>query len=166
MSQQSVSTYTHRAGLLTPGSKRYSSRLPIPSGETMFHLEQWLALLCTQHTYSEYAHKKISCSPVTVARLCRHCTDFPILPCRYALRRTHRPPDVQQLHLTVTMIVYKVTPIVSTNMSRRNRAIAPYPARTLHQKALSRCLMRLTSSVFERRSSSVKSSPLVGIASM
>jgi hypothetical protein len=54
----------HRAGLLAPGSKRSSSCLPI----------QFRMVACS------LLHERMSRSPVTVARLRRICTGFPILP--------------------------------------------------------------------------------------
>jgi hypothetical protein len=52
------------------GSKRSSVRLPVPCR----------TVACSLH------HKRMSCSPVTVARLRRTCTGFPILPLIEATR--------------------------------------------------------------------------------
>ena len=52
----------HWVGLLAPGSKRSSSCLPI----------QFRTVAGSLH------HERMSCSPVTVARLRRICTGFPI----------------------------------------------------------------------------------------
>src|SRR2546428_11718890 len=52
----------HWAGLLAPGSKRSSSCLPI----------QFRTVAGSLY------HERMSCSPVTVARLRRICTGFPI----------------------------------------------------------------------------------------
>jgi hypothetical protein len=63
----------HRAGLLASGYKR-------DTGQPSYPVGQW-------HTFVD-GYERLGRLPVTVARLRRICTDFPILP-----EHTFRPPD-------------------------------------------------------------------------
>ena len=79
-------TIVHQAGLLTSGYKRFPSRLPIHT-QKMFFKVQDSGFSLRYLSFSEIL-EGMGRLPVTVARLCRNCTDFPILPVyRY------RPPD-------------------------------------------------------------------------
>ena len=76
----------HRAGLLTSGYKRFPSRLPIHSLKMYFRVQD--SGFCSGYLSLAEIPEGTGRLPVTVARLCRNCTDFPILP-----EYRFRPPD-------------------------------------------------------------------------